>query len=40
MPLGKYIIQVWHPQFGTTEAAAESVRDEEVPDLNFDLKKK
>jgi plastocyanin len=40
LPLGKYRIQVWHPQLGTTEAAAELVRDGEVLDLNFDLKKK
>lgn len=40
LPLGKYRIQVWHPQFGTMEAAAELVREGEVLDLNFDLKKK
>jgi plastocyanin len=40
LPLGKYRIQVWHPQFGTTEAGADLVRDGEVLDLNFDLKRK
>ena len=40
LPLGKYRIQVWHPQFGTAEAGAELVREGEVLDLNFDLKKK
>jgi plastocyanin len=39
LPLGKYRIQVWHPQLGTTEAAAELVREGEVLDLNFDLNK-
>lgn len=40
VPLGKYRIQVWHPQLGTTEAGVELVREGEVIDLNFDLKKK
>jgi plastocyanin len=40
LPLGKYRIQVWHPQLGTTEAGAELVREGEVLELNFDLKKK
>jgi hypothetical protein len=40
VPLGKYRIQVWHPQLGTTEAGVELVRAGEVLDVNFDLKKK
>jgi len=40
VPLGKYRVQVWHPQLGTTEAGVELVREGEVIDLNFDLKKK
>ena len=40
VPLGKYRLQVWHPQFGTTEAGVEIVREGEVVDVNFDLKKK
>jgi len=39
LPLGKYRIQVWHPQLGTMEAAAELVREGEVLNLNFDFKK-
>lgn len=40
VPLGKYRIQVWHPQLGTSEAGVEVVRAGEVLDVNFDLKKK
>lgn len=40
VPLGKYRLQVWHPQLGTTEAGVELVREGEVVDINFDLKKK
>ena len=40
VPLGKYRIQVWHPELGTTETAVELVRAGEVLDVNFDLKKK
>jgi plastocyanin len=39
-PLGKYRVQVWHPQFGTSEAPVELVRQGEVLEINFDLKKK
>jgi len=39
LPLGKYRIQVWHPQLGTMEATAELARDGEVLDVNFDFKK-
>ena len=35
VPLGKYRIQVWHPELGTTEAGAELVRAGEVLDVNF-----
>lgn len=40
VPLGKFRIHVWHPQLGTTEAGVELVREGEVVDINFDLKKK
>lgn len=40
VPLGRYRLQVWHPQLGTTEAGVELVREDEVVDINFDLKKK
>jgi plastocyanin len=40
VPLGKFRLQVWHPQLGTTDAGVEIVRDGEVLDINFDLKKK
>ena len=40
IPLGKYRVTVWHPELGTTEAGVELVRDKEVLDINFDLKKK
>ena len=40
VPLGKYRVQVWHPELGTTEAGVELVRAGEVLDINFDLKKK
>jgi plastocyanin len=40
VPLGKYRVQVWHPQLGTRETAVEIVRDGEVLDVSFDLKKK
>jgi len=40
VPLGKYRIQVWHPQLGTTETGVELVRAGQVLDVNFDLKKK
>jgi plastocyanin len=40
VPLGKYRLQVWHPQLGTSEAGVEIVREGEVVNINFDLKKK
>jgi plastocyanin len=40
VPIGKYRLQAWHPQFGTTEYGVEIVREGEVVDVNFDLKKK
>jgi len=40
IPLGKFRLQVWHPQLGATDAGVEIVRDGEVVDINFDLKKK
>jgi plastocyanin len=40
VPLGKFRLQVWHPQLGTAEAGVAIVRDGEVVDINFDLKKR
>jgi hypothetical protein len=40
VPLGKYRIQVWHPELGITETGVELVRAGEILDVNFDLKKK
>lgn len=40
VPLGKFRLQVWHPQLGTTDTGVAIVRDGEVVDINFDLKKK
>lgn len=40
VPLGKYRLQVWHPQLGTTETAVVVARDGEVVNIDFDLKKK
>lgn len=40
VPLGKFRLQIWHPQLGTTDAGIEIVRDGEVVEMNFDLKKK
>ena len=40
VPLGKFRVQVWHPQLGTTDTGVAIVRDGEVVDINFDLKKK
>ena len=40
VPLGKYRIQVWHPELGITESGVELVREGEVLEVNFDLKKK
>jgi plastocyanin len=40
VPLGRYRLQVWHPQLGTSETVVEIVHEDEVVDINFDLKKK
>jgi plastocyanin len=40
VPLGKFRVQVWHPQLGTTDTGVAIVREGEVVDVNFDLKKK
>ncbi len=40
VPLGTYRLRVWHPQLGTSEVGVELVREGEVVDINFDLKKK
>ena len=40
VPLGKFRVQVWHPQLGITDTGVAIVRDGEVVDINFDLKKK
>ena len=39
LPVGKYRIQVWHPELGTKETSVELIREGQVLDLNFDLKK-
>jgi plastocyanin len=40
IPLGTYRVTVWYPELGVTEAGVELVRDGQVSDINFDLKKK
>jgi plastocyanin len=40
IPLGKYRVTVWHPELGTTEAGVELVREGQVSDIDFELKKK
>ncbi|MGH7816687.1 MAG: carboxypeptidase regulatory-like domain-containing protein [Candidatus Binatia bacterium] len=40
VPPGKYRVTVWHPELGTTEAGVELVREGQVSDIDFDLKKK
>lgn len=40
IPLAKYRVVVWHPELGSTESMVELVREGEVLDINFDLKKK
>jgi plastocyanin len=40
IPIGKYRVQVWHPEADVTDAPAELVREGEVLDINVDLKKK
>jgi plastocyanin len=39
VPLGNYRVQVWHPQLGTRESTVEIVREGQVLNINFDLKK-
>jgi plastocyanin len=39
VPLGKYRVEVWHPELGTRQASIELVSEGEVLDINFDLKK-
>jgi plastocyanin len=40
VPLGKYRIEIWHPQFGTRTVPVELVRQGEVLAINVDLKGK
>jgi plastocyanin len=40
IPLGNFRVRVWHPQLGATEAGVELLREGQVVDVNFDLKKK
>lgn len=40
LPLGKYRLQVWHPDFGTQVVPFELVREGEVLAIDVDLKKK
>lgn len=39
-PLGKYRIEVWHPQYGTKTVPVELVRDGEILAVDFELKAK
>ncbi|MDH3445364.1 MAG: carboxypeptidase regulatory-like domain-containing protein [Deltaproteobacteria bacterium] len=39
VPLGKVRVKVWHPRAGTTDAEVTLVREGQVLDVNFDLKK-
>ena len=39
VPLGKYILEVWHPEFGTKKIPFELVREGQVLALDVDLKK-
>ena len=40
VPLGSYRVRVWHPQLGSTEAGVELLREGQVVDIDFDLKRK
>jgi hypothetical protein len=40
VPLGKYRVEVWHPEFGKREVPFELVREGEVLAIDVDLKKK
>jgi plastocyanin len=40
LPLGKYRLEVWHPDYGKRDIPFEIVRDNEVSTLDTDLKKK
>jgi plastocyanin len=39
IPLGKYRVEVWHPDLGTRITPVELVREGEVLDIDIDLKK-
>lgn len=40
VPLGSYRLAAWHPEVGTVEVTVELVREGQVLDINFDLKRK
>jgi plastocyanin len=40
VPLGKYRLEVWHPEFGTKVVTFDLVREGEVLGIDIDLKKK
>ena len=40
VPIGNHRLAVWHPEVGTVELTVEVVREGQVVDVNFDLKKK
>jgi plastocyanin len=40
LPLGKYRLEVWHPEFGARTVPVELVREGEVLAIDMDLKKK
>ncbi|HWP59824.1 MAG TPA: carboxypeptidase regulatory-like domain-containing protein [Candidatus Acidoferrales bacterium] len=39
VPLGKYVLEVWHPDFGTRRIPFELVREGQVATLDLDLKR-
>ena len=40
VPLGKYRLEVWHPEFGVKVVPFNLVREGEVLAIDFDLKKR
>ncbi len=40
VPLGKYRLEVWHPEYGTKAVSFNMVREGEVLAANVDLKRK
>jgi Carboxypeptidase regulatory-like domain len=40
VPLGRYRVEIWHPEFGTNAVPVELVREGEVLAVNIELKNK